>query len=442
MMQPILFADYVSGVLWYHMLMVLQWVLLNSFFFSRMRRKKGYEHLFRYPSWESGVRPVEGEEGGNQRRLRVRKTGRLRTYLGIFTLVFFTAKSWFIWFWFPKEKPFIELVDRIKRRLMTSHEKRYRFWKIVYTIFLVLIGLYFVGQYTSQQIDTFRYVTPETVHEQTGTSITNIVSMNRFTLSPTYGSDQEWLLYGCKQRPKMTPERMMFGYVEVDTYSFGSVNISIDDVVDRMKRDSREMGVSLPQPCICAAHYGIPLNVVLLRDFASKTKSPEAPGLNDKVLYEPMIAQTTSDAIKGTVSSDSLVVPNKDARRIPKFPIKGVPISPMDNLRILSMQKEFTAEVNEAVSTYTYPREIFTNIVDLTDKPLSSSVSKWIFGRLSVPIKAVRDAPTREVTVGYDNMVVRALNKDGSKATATYLYSPYSICLQRCIASISYMKTQ
>jgi hypothetical protein len=327
---------------------------------------------------------------------------------------------------------------------MTNPEKRYRIWKIVYTVILVAVACVFIGKYTAQQVDKVRYVTPETVHEQTGTSITNIVSMNRFTLPDVYGADQEWLLYDCKRTPRIKAKDMVFGYVELDTPSFGAVNISIEDVAHRMKKDSKERGRKLPQPCVCGAHYGLPINVILLREFVTNDDGQGGSvTLKHRILYEPSIVQMTSDVIKGTVSADSLTVTNKRSRRIKGFPLSGnVPISPMDNLRLLSMQVEHTKEVERAIDTYTYPEEIFTNIVDLTDKPFNTPASKWIFGRLSIPIDKVKEHPDREITIGYEHIVVRALKEDGTKSTAISLHSPYSICVQRCIAATSYMETR
>ena len=434
--KPILLADYVSGVLWYNVLLLLQWCILHLMP-RRWKEQRGYAHLFKYPHSEEGRkaeeeqarRSVEREEKRkNVRRLRTRSTLTkwTRVVFGLWLLV----KRWFLWFWFPKQRPFIVFVDNLRRRCMTNPDKRYRFWKIVYTLIIVLVACFFIGRYTTQQIEKVRYVTPETVHEQTGTSVTNIVSVNRFTLPNGYGTDQEWLLYDCQKCPRLTSKDMLFGYVELDTPSFGSVNISIDDVVHRMKQDSKEKGLSLPQPCVCGAHYGLPINVILLRDIENE---------DVRILYEPTVVQATSDIIKGTVSVDSLVVPNKRARRIRKFPLGDrVPISPMDNLRILSLQDKYKKEAKEAIETYTYPEEMFTNIVDLTDKPASSSVSKWIFNRLSIPIGTVKEHADREITVGYEHIVVRSLEKDGSKAMATNLHSPHSICVQRCIAATSY----
>lgn len=456
--KPVTLADYTACILWYHLLCVIQWILLNIIP-VRIRQKNTYKHLFEYPSSEEGrkaeeyydsKRKIENEENIKLRKLK-RKKG-----LGIMGWPLLAKATWsflkkcFFSFWFPKRRPFIVIVDRIERKFMISADRRYRILKTIYIILVFSFIFFFSFQYMTHEIEKVRYVIPESIHDRSGVSIKNILSVDTFSLYSNYGHDQEWLLYQCERRPRITTENIRFGYIEVETPKFGMVNISIQDISEKMKKDSREKGLTLPQPCICGAHYGLPINIILLRDYEFGGKSlgsiggEEAEkGINNRILYEPTIVQTTSDSVKGTISIDSLVVNDKKLRKLDGFTIQqNVPISPMDNLRILYMQKEYTKEIENAIETYTYPEEIFSSIVDLTEKPVYASISKWISGRFSIPLKKINDKTNGEVTMGYEHIVVRALKEDGSKSIAISLHSPYSICVQRCISSIYYKEKQ
>jgi len=127
--KPILLADYVSGVLWYNVLLLLQWCILHLMP-RRWKEQRGYAHLFKYPHSEEGRkaeeeqarRSVEREEKRkNVRRLRTRSTLTkwTRVVFGLWLLV----KRWFLWFWFPKQRPFIVFVDNLRRRCMTNPDK-------------------------------------------------------------------------------------------------------------------------------------------------------------------------------------------------------------------------------------------------------------------------------------------------------------------------------
>jgi hypothetical protein len=315
---------------------------------------------------------------------------------------------------------------------MFSEGQRFRVWKWIYFSILILIALVFVFRYTSEQIEIHTYVTPDKMHERTGLRITNVVTMGRFALSKSYGAEQRWLLQECKGKAELTPQTLQWGYVDTESplASMARVNISVDDLVLKMKQDSRSLGVSLPQPCLCGVHYGLPINVVLLRPPPGEEK--------ERVLYEPVIQRGTGTNIKGTISIDSLVVSTDRGLRVAG---RTLPISPIDGLGMYLRIQGETGErkMKEMFDSYSLPDNVFQDIVDLTSMG-SDGLTPWLLKRSSIPLRDVKDDPTREVTVGYESFVVRGMHSDGAPATAMTIYSPHSICVQRCLETLRYIK--
>ena len=398
---PIRWADHAGGIVWYYILRILQWIALHLVPKGFQTDRK-YAHLFNYPSAE------EGRKASNGFRIR---------------------SSWF----FPQRKPFIVIIDRLRRKCMFSEGRRFRVWKWVYFTIFILISLFFVYRYTSEQIEIHTYVTPDKMHEHTGLRVTNVVSMKRFSLSRTYGAEQQWLLHSCKETIELTPKILKWGYVDTESplASMERVNISVEDLVLKMKRDSKTFGLGLPQPCLCGAHYGLPINVILLR--------PKPGEKKDHVLYEPSIQKGTATNTKGTISIDALVVPS--ANRGMNVSGRSLPISPIDGLGMYLRKhgEEGKTKMKEIFESYALPDNVFHNSVDLTSIG-SDGVTPWVLKRSSIPLRDVKEDSNREVTVGYESFVVRGMRSDGSPDTATTIYSPHSICVQRCLETLNYIK--
>jgi len=395
---PVRWADNVGGFLWYHILRILQWITLHLSPKS-FKTNRRYAHLFEYPSAEEG-----------------RKADTLRK-----------RSSWLN----PQRKPFVVIIDRIRRRFMFSEGQRFRVWKWIYFTILIIVALVFLYRYTSEQIEIHKYVTPDKMHERTGRRITNVVTMGRFALSRTYGAEQRWLLQECKGKAELTPQNLQWGYVDTESplASMDRVNISVDDLVLKMKEDSRSLGATLPQPCLCGVHYGLPINVILLR--------PPPGEEREHVLYEPVIQRDTGTNIKGTISIDSLVVTTDRGIQVSG---RTLPISPIDGLGMYLRTHGDIGERNmkEMFDSYSLPDNVFHDIVDLTSIG-SDGVTPWLLKRSSIPIRDVKDDNTREVTVGYESFVVRGMNSDGSPAMAMTVYSPQSICVQRCLETLRFI---
>lgn len=391
---PVRWIDHAWSIVWHNMLLMMQWVLLRVVP-KRAKSNRKYAHLFRYPSAEEG------------------------------------RKSDQAWKWLsPQSKPLIKMVDTIRRRCMCHDAYRFRIWRWIYFSIVLIVVLFFAFRYTSQQIEIHTYVTPDKMNERTGYRVTNIASMERFALSKHYGEAQQWLFSQCGGPARLDSNALRQGYVDTDSplSSINRVNISIDELTTKMRRDSRRMGHELPQPCICGVHYGLPVNVVFLRP---------PPGSNDpvkeeeSVLYEPTI-QGISRKSKGTVSIDALVVPGRDRGKDVAGRI--LRLSPLDALQGY-LKTNGDEGMEEIFESYSLPNKVFENIVDLTAVG-TDGIAPWLLKRPSIPIKDVKDDPQREITIGYENLVVRGLTHDGKPSPATTIHSPHSICVHRCLETL------
>ncbi|MHA1684515.1 MAG: hypothetical protein ACTSUE_26490, partial [Promethearchaeota archaeon] len=172
-----------------------------------------------------------------------------------------------------RSKDYIWILYELRRKCMISTKRRLYLYKtvVVCLIFVTFLcmGLFYAAD--SAEYNThIRYMHVDT---QTGREIMNLMYPPEF---PRFGfnEDVEWMLYILKKEAarkdtvsfqRLVPPTLLSDYVEIDTRRFGRVNISISEMVQRMKDDSNEAGKRMIQPCLCPAQYGVPLNIVLVR---------------------------------------------------------------------------------------------------------------------------------------------------------------------------------
>lgn len=342
-----------------------------------------------------------------------------------------------------RDRQYIWILYELRRKFIFNAARRMYIYRIIllclmFTI-IACIGLF----YTAEMAEYNSHIRYVSVDSKTGREIMNLMYPPEFPRAG-YNEDVDWLLYAFREREnplvdKLVPPMLKSDYVEVETRRFSRVNISIREMVDRMKEDSAEAGNKMLQPCLCPAHYGIPLNIVLIR-YSLEDSTDEEPMKSDVVYYEPHVSTYVSDSVRGSVSMDSLVIPPET--RLQKS--KGLSALESDLLskQILEISKKH--------------EERRTLVVDLTDSFVgpylhlrgSDDVNqrKQVYERTRNMIsqeningmkKNMKEYHFRgELTIGYASIGIRSLGSDGEKLPVAYIHSPYSYCVQRCLSAV------
>jgi hypothetical protein len=227
-------------------------------------------------------------------------------------------------------------------------------------------------------------------------------------------------------------------YVEIDTRRFGRVNVSISEMVNRMKSDSREAGNQMIQPCLCPAHYGIPLNIILIR--YSLEHDAEIAGKHDVLYYEPHISTIVSDSIRGGVSMDTLVVPTETRLRLSDG------LSPLEADFMMKAPLGISKGREDHRTLLVDLTDVFTGEYHDARKTATSRQKKALFERTrhmvtqdaidGVKASAKEFRFKGELSIAYSRVGIRSLNGRGDKLPLAFIDSPYAYCVQRCLAAV------
>lgn len=348
-------------------------------------------------------------------------------------------------------RQYISLVTELRRKFIISKERRMRIYKMILTGFLLTLVLVVSMQFVADVAEYNSHVRRTYQDPKGRGTIANLLYAPHF---PAGGinPDVEWLLYSPLEAqglptytyqarvPKLRKETLIRGYAEIATRRFGLVNISIDEMVQQMERDSARRGALLPQPCICAAHYGIPLNIILIRYSLQTDPETGDPG-TDVIHFEPRATTYIRDSILGSVNQDPFVVPRRFKERV------GHLISPLD----WEVVQKWEDGVYASLDRKAY-------IVDMTNKPLTPSHEEGhappppslaeVYGdvRETVPQRNLHkvkvhnenpsEGPPLEITVTYSQFAMRSLDQLGEKKAAVWIKKPYSSCVARCISAV------
>jgi hypothetical protein len=326
---------------------------------------------------------------------------------------------------------------------MFNPDRRMYLYRTV-VICLVVVALLCLGLFYTAEIAEYnshiRYMSVDT---STGREIMNLIYPPEFPRAG-YNEDVDWLLYELRAQKysnsieKLIPPMLESDYVEVETRRFSRVNISIREMVERMREDSKELGNKMLQPCLCPAHYGIPLNIIMLRH--SVENDPTGEVKEDAVYYEPHGSTYVSDSVRGGISMDPFVIP------------PDVRLQKSGGLSVL--ESDFGDKHTLGISKKHEERRTF--VVDLTD----ALSGPYVGLRGSDAPKQKKQAYERrrnmvsqenidgmkgnmkeykfkgELTIGYATMGIRSLDANGEKLPLIYIDSPYSYCVQRCLAAV------
>ena len=339
-----------------------------------------------------------------------------------------------------RSRDYIWILYELRRKFIMHRSRRISLYRVV----VVCLIIAFLGSaglwYAAETAEYNAHVRHTYVDVATGRTISNLIHPPEF---PRAGcnEDVEWLLYdlgGEHMFPGLVPPAIRGDYVEVETRRFNRVNISISEMVHRMKRDSSVSGNRMVQPCLCPAHYGIPLNIVLLRH--SLEMDAEVLGKKDVIHYEPRVATLVGDTVRGGVSMDTLVVSLETRLR------RSDGLSPLE--------ADFRIKREVGISRDNEERR--TRVVDLTDvftgkymdlrSTADNKQKRMLYeGTRNMVTQDAIDGMKKnmkeygfsgELSIGYARMGIRSLNERGEKLPVTYIDSPYSYCVQRCLAAI------
>lgn len=344
-----------------------------------------------------------------------------------------------------RSREYIWILYEIRKKcMMPTNRRMYLYKTIVASIFLVTllcIGLF----YAADSVEYITHVRYMHIDHKTGREIMNMLYVPDFPRDG-FNEDIEWLLYTARKQDTqkttfltLDQPMLLSNYVEIATRRFGRVNISISEMVQQMEDDSKQAGNGMLQPCLCPAHYGISLNIVLVR--YSLENNAKITGKRDVVYYEPRISSIDTDSIKGGLSMDTLVV-SRETRM--KF---SGGLSPLE----ADFAMKLPLGVNEN------QEEHRTLVVDLTDIfsgnyhgmriTASNQQKKMLFERTrnmvtQDVINGLKKSMSEylyngEISIAYSNIGVRSLNANGEKLPLTYIESPYSYCVQRCLAAVN-----
>ncbi len=338
-----------------------------------------------------------------------------------------------------RSREYIWILYKLRMKFLFAKKKRFRWYKFVFvTVFLIVLfcmGLFYsagVAEYNTHIQHVHR-------NAETGEEIFNLLYPP--SLTTRYNEDIDWLLYTLRtEKPgefhNLGSSAFASGYVEISTRRFSRVNISIDEMTHRMLGDSARLGRSLKQPCLCATHYGIPLNIILVRYSLNNDDDVE-----DIIYYEPRAVMFVSDSIRVNINSDSFVVP-KDVQAKKSKGMSPLEADFQDKLRVFEdsliseknlflvdmtdaftgeyIGKRDTSDVNERKKIYSMTRDI------LSDNTINYAAE----------VSRKTDYPV-EVSIAYSQIGIRGLNARGEKIPVVYIDPPYAFCVQRCLAAMN-----
>ncbi len=354
-------------------------------------------------------------------------------------------------------RQYIWILYELRRKFILTRARRMYIYKIILLCLLITLCVCIGAFYAATVADYNAHVRYVYIDPYGRGEIYNMLHVP--PLPPRYNEDIDWLLYSplgqrsdpsdetessAKQKPlltlapKLTLEALNYGYIEIPTRKFGRVNVSIGEITDRMESDSAEKGEDLHQPCLCAAHYGIPLNIILVRYSMEEPSEVGAERKPDKLYFEPRETTFVQDSVRGGMSKDPLVVPT------------GVRSASQD---ISPLDWEFQEKLKHGIDT-TLSRKRF--IVDLTNR-IEKEVTKSMHGQImekstcmyaltrekvsdkkieKVKHLAWKDSVPVEITIGYSQFAMRGLNARGEKLPASWIRTPYAFCVSRCISAL------
>jgi len=341
-----------------------------------------------------------------------------------------------------RNRQYIWILYELRRKFIIDSARRMYLYRMIAFCFvlaiLLSVGLFYtaeIAEYNSH----IRYMSKDT---RTGVEIMNLIYPPEFPRAG-YNEDVEWLLYNLREKEnafeKLLPPTLKSDYVEIETRRFSRVNISISELVSRMMKDSSTFGNKMLQPCLCPVHYGIPLNIILVRYSLEDADNGDVKK-EDVVYYEPRVTTYVSDTVRGSTSMDTLVIPPE------------VRLKKSGGLSVL----EYDFNNKHKLSISNKHEERRTLVVDLTDSLVGpylhlrgsddTQARKQVYERTrnmvsQENIDGMKESMQKykfkgELSIGYATMGIRSLNAQGEKLPVAYIESPYSYCVQRCLAAI------
>jgi hypothetical protein len=441
-------------IVWYKIMGTIQWIFMKTFAPRSEKSKRRYGHLFRLV----GVMDRSNRGGG-------------------------------------KGPHFIKIVEDINRYFMWGRDVHKSFLKVILLCIITAFMVYFGFYYVTTTVELNTNIRPVFYDEERAMLIENLYNVPPY--KPGYDQDIEYMLSPHifhKKYVPLTTQRLHKNYVEIFTRRFGRVNISIAELVARMKADakrylsmnpsedddSKHAGVA--RNCMCAVHYGIPLNIILYTG---------SDGEQEYIFYEPEITAFSSFEIRGALIQDPLGVPPMIKAMENEWNEKGCPWNGHTS-RLQSINEHaLTHQIPQTVQHYRTPTSITRNriymektncgeegdtesncLVDIQESTYGGMVTDLthhiykIAGNGGVRMYD-REDPTRdtsslpqetneyvipeeflqslqekedtnrfaEMTFAYSRIVLRGLSQDGERFTAIEIPSPGSVCIQRCLST-------
>jgi hypothetical protein len=347
---------------------------------------------------------------------------------------------------YGRNREYIWVLNELRRKCMMTSSRRFYLYKTV-MVCLLLVALLCVGLfYVAESAEYNTHVRYMHVDTKTGREIMNVMYPPEFPRAG-FNEDVEWMLYTLRREAarketvsfqRLVSPMLHSDYVEIDTRRFGRVNVSISEMVNRMKSDSREAGNQMIQPCLCPAHYGIPLNIILIR--YSLEHDAEIAGKHDVLYYEPHISTIVSDSIRGGVSMDTLVVPTETRLRLSDG------LSPLEADFMMKAPLGISKGREDHRTLLVDLTDVFTGEYHDARKTATSRQKKALFERTrhmvtqdaidGVKASAKEFRFKGELSIAYSRVGIRSLNGRGDKLPLAFIDSPYAYCVQRCLAAV------
>jgi len=398
---------------------------------------------------------------------------------------------------------FIKIVEDINRYFMWGRDMHKSFIKVIILCIITALVVYFGFYYVTTTVELNTNIRPVFYDDERGMLIENLYNIPPY--KPGHDHDTRYLLSPDNIEPSttqrlhkkyepLTTQRLHKNYVEIFTRKFGRVNISIAELVVKMKEDAKRYLSMTPSEddtskregiarnCMCAVHYGIPLNIILYTG---------SDGEQEHIFYEPEITAFSSFEIRGALVQDPLGVPPMIKAIENEMNMKGCPWNGYTSRLQSINERALTYRIPQMVQHYRTPTSITRNriyvekthcgeedntesncLVDIQESTYRGMVTDLthhiykIAGNGGVRMYD-REDPTRdisslpqeineyvipedflknlevktnpqefaEMTFAYSHIVLRGLSQDGERFTAIEIPSPGSICIQRCLSA-------